>query len=152
MNGIVCGVDGSEGARQAVRVAADMANRLGNRLIVATIVETPLISMPNMAGARGGAPSVKAMEAELEASERAARELLDRTLTDEGLFDAESEVASGFAAEQLVGIAEGHKAELIVVGYRGRGLVKSTLLGSVSRDVLSLARCPVVVVPARDTA
>jgi hypothetical protein len=94
-----------------------MANRLGNRLIVATIVETPLISMPNMAGARGGVPSVKAMEAELEASERAARELLDRTLTDEGLFDAESEVASGFAAEQLVGIAEGHKAELIVVGF-----------------------------------
>jgi nucleotide-binding universal stress UspA family protein len=77
---------------------------------------------------------------------------LSRRVTDEGLYDAEPEVASGLAAEQLVGIADSHKAELIVVGYRGRGLVKSTPLGSVSRDVLSLARCPVAVVPARDTA
>jgi nucleotide-binding universal stress UspA family protein len=129
-----------------------MAGRLGDTLVLATVVETPLMSLGYLAGGRVAVPPVQAMEAELEAHELSARELLDRTVLEEGLSGAESQVVSGLAAEQLVGIAENRKAELIVVGYRGRGMFKSTLLGSVSRDVLSLARCPVVVVPADDTA
>ena len=37
-------------------------------------------------------------------------------------------------------------ADLVVVGSRGRGPIRSTVLGSVSHDVLLHARCPVAVV------
>ena len=38
-------------------------------------------------------------------------------------------------------------AELVVVGSRGRGALKTLVLGSVSQQVLHHAACPVVVVP-----
>ena len=45
-------------------------------------------------------------------------------------------------------IDNAHDAELIVVGRRGRGAVKSLVLGSVSSYVLQHATCPVLVVQA----
>jgi nucleotide-binding universal stress UspA family protein len=53
-------------------------------------------------------------------------------------------VVPGAPAEQLVRTAEG--AALLVVGSRGRGLVRSTLLGSVALHCATHAPCPVVVV------
>lgn len=43
--------------------------------------------------------------------------------------------------------AKTRTAQLTVVGSRGRGSMKSRLLGSVSREVLNRARGPVMVVP-----
>ena len=45
-------------------------------------------------------------------------------------------------------IDNAHDAELIVVGRRGRGAVKSLVLGSVSSYVMQHATCPVLVMPA----
>ena len=38
------------------------------------------------------------------------------------------------------------KADLIIMGHRGRSTWKSLLMGSVSRDVLSNAKCPVIII------
>jgi nucleotide-binding universal stress UspA family protein len=52
----------------------------------------------------------------------------------------------GHPAEVLLGAAT--SSDLLVVGYRGHGGFIGALLGSVSRHVVTHARCPVVVVPA----
>jgi nucleotide-binding universal stress UspA family protein len=44
-------------------------------------------------------------------------------------------------------IARSGDASMIVVGSRGLGSVRGLLLGSVSRQVVQHAHCPVVVVP-----
>jgi nucleotide-binding universal stress UspA family protein len=54
-------------------------------------------------------------------------------------------IEPGPAAAQLVRQSEG--ADLLVIGSRGRSVVRSALLGSVALHCASAAGCPVVVVP-----
>jgi nucleotide-binding universal stress UspA family protein len=49
-------------------------------------------------------------------------------------------------AGSIAGIALGKEADVIVVGTRGRGGLKSAVLGSVSHDLLKFASLPIVVV------
>lgn len=59
-------------------------------------------------------------------------------------------LVEGSPARAVLEEADREGAELLVVGSRGRGPVRSGLLGSVSRELVSNARCPVVVVPTGD--
>jgi nucleotide-binding universal stress UspA family protein len=83
------------------------------------------------------------VEAELDAGEK----LLEQILSEEHLEDAERRVVYGFPADRLADLADEERAVLLVVGSRGRGAFKAAFLGSVSTDVIGVARCPVLVVP-----
>ena len=52
----------------------------------------------------------------------------------------------GEPVPMLLYLAGETKADLIIMGNRGRSTWKSLLMGSVSRDVLSNAKCPVIIV------
>jgi nucleotide-binding universal stress UspA family protein len=138
---VVCGVDGSYGALVALRVAAQLARELRVRLVVAHVVQ------PQPA-ATGLGPSVHQLESlPLDALLAGGEALIDRMLEGEQLRDAERRVVFGFAADRLADLADEERAERIVLGSRGRRGFKAAWLGSVSADVVSVARCPVLVVP-----
>ena len=61
-------------------------------------------------------------------------------------------VEIGPPADGIVGYADEHPIDLIVMGTRGRGAVRQLLLGSVAADVVRRAPCPVLTVrdPARN--
>jgi nucleotide-binding universal stress UspA family protein len=61
-------------------------------------------------------------------------------------FEVHLELLEGSDAEAILTAAENHQADLIVMGTRGFGAVKGLLVGSVSRKVIHLASCPVMVV------
>ena len=50
------------------------------------------------------------------------------------------------AGELIVEVAKKEGAVLIVIGSRGQGVLRRTLMGSVSQYVLHHAHCPVVVI------
>ena len=136
---IICGVDGSNESRIALRVAAQLSRRLGLRLVLAHVAQAAVF-----APAYGSGPIV---ETPTGRELRVGAELLEDLAVDEGLTDATLRSLYGLPAERLADLGDEEDAELIVVGSRGRGAFKAAFLGSVSRDLIGVARCPVLVVP-----
>jgi len=56
-----------------------------------------------------------------------------------------TKVAVGHVADQIIRAAAEEKADMIVMGHRGKSLVQRWLLGSVSKRVISYAPCSVLV-------
>lgn len=136
---VVCGVDDSQESRAGLRVAARLSGWLGLRLVVAHVSPAAVFPPPY-----GTTPIV---EPGTEEDFRSAEELLERVVTEEGITNLELRAMHGVPAERLADLADEEGAVFIVVGSRGRGAFRGALLGSVSQDLLGVARCPVLVVP-----
>lgn len=147
---IVVGVDGSEASHEALRWAAEEARFRDARVVA---VHVWAFVPPTPIGDPGMLPMPSAdypgqLDAEREAALAELEEALAAVFPGGAPVEVESRLAEGDAAEVLV--EEAAKAELLVVGSRGRSGIASVLLGSVSRHVVSHASCPVVVVKTAD--
>lgn len=140
MSRIVVGVDGSEGAAEALHFALKEARLRGATLCIVTAWDTPAAVYAGMAYV----PTFDLSEIE----EQAATERLTAALAlvgDDPGVPIETVAVQGQAADVLVAQAEG--ADLLVVGTRGHGGFANLLLGSVSQQVAHHADVPVAVVP-----
>lgn len=101
-------------------------------------------------GAIEGARPVVEPEGSAGTDERDAREftyavrLASETLAAPGRT-VETVTTFGRPAEAIVEEAARFRADLIIMGSRGRGPVRSALLGSVSAEVVDRAPCPVLI-------
>jgi nucleotide-binding universal stress UspA family protein len=147
---VVVGVDGSAGAKAALRWALAEA-RLRNAPLRAVhawtfgYIDGSVEGFPYWGGSLGSYTSIGI---EVSDVHRAAEDLLDRAIAEVGTesegIEIERQVVQGRAAEVLVQAAS--PRDLLVVGSRGHGGFVGLLLGSVSQQCVHHARCPVVVV------
>ncbi len=134
---IVVALDGSDGARAAIPLAAELAGRSDAKLVIAHVEEWVV--------GKGGGP-VNLAEDEIQAEVRAEAQKLQ----DQGR-DVEVRigwVALGGPAHVIEEIAAEAGADLIVIGTRGHAPVAGLLLGSVTQRLLHVATRPVLVVPS----
>lgn len=147
---VVVGVDGSAGAREALRWALAEARlrKAPLRAVHAWMfgyIGGSVEGYPYWGGSPGSYTSLGVDVGDLH---RAAEDLLERALSEvedeaEGV-EIERQVVQGPAAGVLVDAAA--PGDLLVVGSRGHGGFADLLLGSVSQQCVHHARCPVVVV------
>ena len=142
MTSIMVATDGSAGAARAVEVAAEMAKALACKLLIVTVADRLLgeevRQLPQTGVSTGDV--LEALTAQtLNAAESRARQL--------GVQQVEARTSWGDVTQSLLEIAASSSTKMIVVGRRGRGQLAGLLLGSVSHKLVSLAPCPVVVVP-----
>ncbi len=140
---IVVGTDFSDPALPAVGAAADEARRTGGRVTIVHSLELPLVAVDMFGGALGDGSAQLAEYRRVQ--EDSARTALAAALAG-ARIDGEREVALGPAAANLVRVAEELRADLIVVGTRGRTGLRRMLLGSVAEAVVRTAPCSVLVV------
>ncbi|MBR6906295.1 MAG: universal stress protein, partial [Selenomonadaceae bacterium] len=83
----------------------------------------------------------------LEAVTKAGNVILERAqqMVPSGI-ETETISETGSPAVVILDVAESLKADLIVMGSRGLGVVKGVLLGSVSQYIVEQSECPVLVV------
>lgn len=135
---VICGVDDSSEARAAAAAATAIAVRAGLPLLfvhVAPDDRRRTVSDPERKRRLGESVSLG-----IELLERA----VPRAARRQG---AVTRVAVGDPAAQLAAVAASTGAEIVVVGSRRRGAFKAALMGSISRRLLSLCECPVLIVP-----
>lgn len=139
---IVVGVDGSESSRRALRWAVDHASAIGAPVLAVLAWQLTTLPAPPTARESWAVPPLSEWEA-------LGRDLLAETV---------AQVPASSAVEQQLlhrpataGLLETVRDDdLLVLGERGRGGFARLLLGSVSRQCVEHAPCPVVVVPPRN--
>jgi nucleotide-binding universal stress UspA family protein len=153
MRGVVAvGVDGSVGAREALRWAAAEARLRRTRL---RVVHASRSGFFTAGGAGYGYPYIGGSVDTLPGAgfndlRRAAEELVEQVIADVGAeaedLEIDRRIVEGGAVEVL--IHEVCERDLLVVGSRGHGGFAGLLLGSVSQQCAHHAPCPVVIVPS----
>jgi nucleotide-binding universal stress UspA family protein len=140
---IVVGTDGSQTAKRAVSVAAELARRFDARLHVVNGYRDPSAGTPV---GQGRVDEVVPREAAATVWRQTSEAVLDDALSDPALrgVKAEGHSVVGGAHESIVAVAERIGADLIVVGNRGmQGARQSP--DSVPDSVARRAPCHVLI-------
>ena len=133
---ILLAYDGSAASVKACELAFDLAQRYGARLVVLSVARPPEF---------GDDVETEAVIENSRAYHEGLLEPVKQRAATSGL-DAAFLVTVGHPTEQIIAEAEREHADLIVLGHRGKTLFQRLRLGSVSKQVVQYAECPVLVV------
>ncbi len=137
--GILVGYDGSEYAKEALRVAVEVGKAYGEKVIIAFGYE------------------LNPVAGEIQDYAKAVREVATQRLQEgaelagasaEGT-EIEAVIVEQAPAHALVDLADERDARVIVVGTNGESPIRGALLGSTPHKLLQISDRPVLVVPAR---
>ena len=141
MKKILVAYDGSPHSKQALDWAIDLSLLSDARVAAVKVFE----------GSEFLIASDTTAHKVVETLERLRRE--DQALLDEAVAIGKSrgvivtgESLHGNIAEQIIVYAREHGFDMIVVGTKGHGVLEELLMGSVTRNRISLAHIPVLVV------
>jgi nucleotide-binding universal stress UspA family protein len=139
---ILVPTDGSDAALHAAQYAIRLAGLLAPGSTSITLITVHDKMGLRSATARFGEEEVTAhVREQNESRSRAAKALLDAT-------DIEHEVVllRGDVAARIVDFAANGKFDLIVVGSKGRGVIRDSLHGSVIQHLLVTTSAPLLIV------
>lgn len=132
---IVVAVDGSPPSDRALEVAASIAVTWGARLVVLTVAPFPASMDTSVLAALR---VVAVQEADR------AREI--------GVKEVSSVTLNGLPVDEILAYVEKARPDMLVVGPQGASMARRALLGSVSRNLVEQAPCPVLVARTGPTA
>jgi nucleotide-binding universal stress UspA family protein len=167
---ILVPTDGSEHAKKAVILAADIADKYDSCMVVLHVLSkdplpeslvrmaasehiTPPRSQPSIAPTPEGKFFASTISGQKDENPEIRRFVAERLLADaekiakdKGVEDVHCVVEDGDPVKQILRHAEEDDANLIVMGSRGLGDLQGLLMGSVSHKVCQLSPCSCITV------
>lgn len=147
---ILLAVDGSTYSAEAVTEVGSRPWPAASEVKVVTAFQVPIIPTPEVWSISDEyLPALEKIAREqsqsiVDAAVARLKSLLDKSMTVAG------EVLVGLPREVILEQAEAWNADLIVMGSHGYGAWRGFLLGSVSRAVVTNAKCSVEIVHRRE--
>ncbi|MCW3062917.1 MAG: universal stress protein [Solirubrobacterales bacterium] len=139
---ILVAYDGSPDAAAAVQHATTLAREQNACLVLVTVVPGPAFHP----GVPGMVSPPRDLDREFNGTLRAATSRLPSDIS------VVSRLVRGKPATRIAEVAREHRCDLIVMGSRGRGRVRSALVGCTSAAVLRASTTPVLLVRSPDAA
>ena len=141
-------LDGTEVSEAIIPFVTQFARGLDIRVVLATAVELdPLREglLNRIAGGMTETPAADALRERIERDVKNRLEDLADRMALEGIA-AETSVRFGPAADAIVGMAQDSECDLIAMSTRGRGVVSSGILGSVTYKIMHESPIPVLAI------
>ncbi len=136
---ILIPTDGSDYSMRAAELGISMAKLLHAEVTIIYVIDTVVLDQI--------AKVTERADAERDLKGDGERYLnYVHTLADKAGVKASSMLAKGRPFEQIVHLAKGLRADLIVMGSFGRRGAERILIGSVAERVIEYSSCPVLVV------
>lgn len=139
---ILVAIDGSPDADEALAQAIDLAESQHARLTIFSSVAAP--AAVAYTGVSGEVAANLALDAEAD-TEKILRTAVERI--PDGV-SVSTVLSNGHVLPALLEQIKNGQHDLLIMGSRGRGAVRSVLLGSVSHYVLNHSPVPVLIVHA----
>lgn len=139
---VIC-VDRSEHSERAFDYYVNTLHRPTNTVKLVHVPEHVTTAMSK--GMRLPEGEWQKMKVEEEEEMKELRKIYDKKIKDANLSDCKLHVALGKPGEAITRAADEFHADLIVMGTRGMGTIRRTILGSVSDFIIHHAKCPVIV-------
>ena len=143
MDTVLVGIDGTEGAQQAVQWTAELAGAVGARVLAVHVMPTSL----------EWDLAVVQVDSQVVARDRRAALLGDWTAS---LRAADVEYSTKFLrgspARVLLEVAEKEAVDLIVIGTKRHWTLHDAILGGTAHELVNRSRYPVTLIPARRKA
>jgi nucleotide-binding universal stress UspA family protein len=136
--------DGSDQASGALSAGLELLGR-DHQLVLVTVMDTPDEGAMAGSGHAGADMSLEEYEAQVSQASDSANTLIAEAQRQFELGSAEVRILQGDPGPAICRLATELTAQAIVVGSRGRGILKRALLGSVSDHIVRNAPCSVIV-------
>jgi len=139
--------DGSDGSRGAMRAAGELVGRPADAIVL-TVWETIATQLARAGAFAAGTVGGADLDAQEESFAKSVAEDGARHANEHGYKATALTVeAPQGIARAILETADELSVRLIVCGQRGRGALRTALLGSVSHALASHARHPILIAP-----
>ncbi len=146
---VLCAIDGSQFSQWSIDALGELASHPPKILVLLHVLDTGSLRARGRRERVDLTRSLSAVQHEgaklLRHMAQEARRALGQP-ADAPSTKIETVLAQGRAADTVVRQAARRRADLVIVGSRGLSDISEFLLGSVSRQIVVQARCPVMVV------
>ena len=141
---ILVPIDGSEYSDKAVDFAVELAKKYGAKIILHHVIQHIKVPKDFQAYAEEERVTNPTRAYMRRLAEHVSKRCEEKVKA--GGVSCSVVISEGPVVDRIIRHAQNQEVDLIVVGTRGLGAVKRTLLGSVSQGVIAHAPCAVTVV------
>ncbi len=144
---ILVAYDGSAQSKEALDWAIDLSLMTKAQVMVVKVIE--MMSLREMTDLYEGGAHADLLVAKIEEIQKADQKLLEDAINAVGQRKGvaiTTALLHGNVAAAIIEFSKENDVDLIVVGTKGHGVLEELLMGSVTRNLVSLSRIPVLVV------